>query len=212
MYYRCKLPHYQPLGGTFFITYRLYSSIPQNVICQLENERNKALDLLHKQFAEKRGLHTPKEERIQILNIHKKHFAKYDNWLDKSNGSYWLQEPLIANIVQESLQHCAAKYYDLWASTIMSNHVHILITLKKDAPILYEVLQNHKKFTGRQANKVLQRTGKRFWEKESYDHLVRYYDKNAFGNIVAYIVNNPIKAGLVKNWEDWPYTFLHPDL
>jgi|GEM_PF-4546346 len=26
-------------------------------------------------------------------------------------------------------------------------------------------------------------------------------------NIIAYVVNNPLKAGLVENWEQWPHTY-----
>jgi len=26
-----------------------------------------------------------------------------------------------------------------------------------------------------------------------------------------YVLNNPVKAGLVKNWKDWPATYLNPD-
>ena len=43
--------------------------------------------------------------------------------------------------------------------------------------------------------KLLQRTGQRFWQDESYDHLVR--NKEEFRRIQRYIENNPVTAGLV---------------
>ncbi|AII51078.1 hypothetical protein N008_03655 [Hymenobacter sp. APR13] len=25
--------------------------------------------------------------------------------------------------------------------------------------------------------------------------------------VIAYVLNNPVKAGLVESWEQWPYTY-----
>jgi len=32
-------------------------------------------------------------------------------------------------------------------------------------------------------------------------------DEKELGNIGDYILENPVKAGLICNWEDWPYTY-----
>ena len=29
--------------------------------------------------------------------------------------------------------------------------------------------------------------------------------------VMWYVVNNPVKAGLVNRWSDWPYTWVHPE-
>jgi putative transposase len=55
------------------------------------------------------------------------------------------------------------------------------------------------------ANKLLKRTGQ-FWQKDSYDHYVR--NEREFWNIVRYILQNPVKAKLVDNWEEFPFTFV----
>jgi putative transposase len=59
--------------------------------------------------------------------------------------------------------------------------------------------------TSRLCNKELNRTGK-FWHHESYDHYVR--DEAELDRIIKYIVNNPVKAGLVNDWKDWKFTYL----
>ena len=63
------------------------------------------------------------------------------------------------------------------------------------------VLQTLKGYTAREANRLLGRTGQPFWQGESYDHSVR--DDREFTRIKAYIENNPVKAGLVANAEDY---------
>jgi REP element-mobilizing transposase RayT len=69
-------------------------------------------------------------------------------------------------------------------------------------------MKSLKGYTARQANLHLRRTGQ-FWEEESYDHEVR--DGAEFGRIVRYILNNPVKAGLVQHWSEWPWNYVAPD-
>ena len=83
----------------------------------------------------------------------------------------------------------------------MANHVHILVTphvsaLKWLAPL--------KGFTACQANRILGLTGRRFWQEESYDRLVRNGDE--FRRIQPYIENNPVKAGLVDAPGRFPWS------
>ena len=46
--------------------------------------------------------------------------------------------------------------------------------------------------------------------KESYDHLIR--SEKELRNVVNYVINNPVKAGLTEQWEKWPHTFIRLDL
>ena len=88
--------------------------------------------------------------------------------------------------------------YGLCAWVVMANHVHVLLWPR--AP-LEKITRAVKGFTARQANKLLGRTGKRFWQEESYDHWIRREEE--FQRISAYIESNPVSAGLVKKPEDW---------
>ncbi|MEZ5039582.1 MAG: hypothetical protein R2828_06810 [Saprospiraceae bacterium] len=70
---------------------------------------------------------------------------------------------------------------------------------------LYQIMKLIKGSTANAANKYLGRKGT-FWQKDSYDHYVR--NERAFWNIVNYILQNPVKANLVKNWADFQFTYL----
>ncbi|MGA9119769.1 MAG: hypothetical protein WB699_10425, partial [Bacteroidota bacterium] len=65
------------------------------------------------------------------------------------------------------------------------------------------------KYTARRANKLLSRQGA-FWQDESYDHLIRAGEE--LERTMWYVVNNPVKAKLAKEWQDWKYTYVKPDL
>ena len=197
-FYKRRLPHWQPNNATFAITSRLNGSIPMDKILELKEEY---------QFLKKE-----KDYLLQGDYEDKKRdfFLKYDNFLDSNaNEPYWLREPFIAELVDNALKHYHGQYYNLWAYCIMPNHVHFLISTYENAPELKKINQNWKKYTARKANEYLNRTGK-FWQEESYDRVVR--DEDEFWAQYFYILNNPVKAGFVKNWEDWKWTYSSPDL
>ena len=51
-------------------------------------------------------------------------------------------------------------------------------------------------------------SSERVWHREYWDRYMR--DEEHFRQAVAYIHNNPVKAGLVARAEDWPWSSAHP--
>jgi len=216
-FFRRFLPHWQPPGGTFFITYRLAGTLPEAVLEELRRERQRLLNL------PKESVYSETEWRIRI---DRKIFALLDDYLDKNRDIEWLSDIRIAEIVRDNLfYHAASKYY-LWAYVIMPNHVHLVLqpaenwikrfenvpqaaSLAKEKKAKYErgvlsgILHSLRSYTGNEANKVLGRTGS-FWNNEYYDHLVR--DNEELQRIIYYVENNPVKAGLVRKMEDWRFS------
>jgi putative DNA methylase len=69
-------------------------------------------------------------------------------------------------------------------------------------------MRSLKRFTARQANRMLGLTGSPFWQDESYDRLVRTGDE--FDRIARYIEMNPVHAGLVSEPEQFPWCTTGP--
>ena len=125
-----------------------------------------------------------------------------DSVLDRAAcGPLHLGRPEIANLVLDAICYGQdhMKHYEHHAYVIMANHVHLLITPLVDLP---KITHSLKRVTARRANELLELTGQRFWQEESYDHLV--HEEREFGRIVRYIENNPVRAGLVAA----PHEFL----
>jgi len=122
-----------------------------------------------------------------------KAFVWMDRYLDTTRiGSMFLGRPELASLVVAALRRgLTLGMYDLRAFAVMGNHVHVLLLPRGEAS---RTLQWIKGTTAREANQLLARTGKPFWQRESYDHWVR--DKRQMERIVAYIENNPVTAGL----------------
>lgn len=206
-FYRRKLPHWQPANAAFFITFRLHGSIPKVKLEELQQQH-------HQQLMEAKAA----KASPQILQrLQSEYFQSLDELLDKiETGPHFLKMDGVANIIKTQLHRFDGLWYTLHSYCIMSNHVHILIDnliqeeriskgdIKNSIP-LDKILKQIKGASGHLSNQYLQRKGK-FWQRESFDRLIR--NERHFGIVVNYILNNPVKAGLVKNWEEWPHTYL----
>jgi len=210
--YHRDLPHFQPAKATFFITFRLAGSLPKEVIVKLKSVYEHKLKRLNKTAPNNTLL-----ERKYALT--KSYWGIFDTILDTTDfGAHWLKDIEISKIVADKIHAFDKKRYHLIAYCIMTNHVHLLIdtdgfhfkidknSLGKTSNYpLADTMRLLKGSTGRQCNIVLGRTGS-FWQKESYDHCVRNTEE--LQKIIKYILHNPVKAGFVERWKDWPFTYL----
>ena len=205
-FYKRNLPHFQPEEGIFFITFRLNIELPDNL--------KQTLISKHKDFEEKIKKYSELEKSEMKLKFDKRQFDLIDNFLGLTkNGPFWLKDENIAKIVKDSLFFLHKEKYFLYSFCIMPNHVHILIkplqNVKKGYFSFAEIMKSHKGITANKANKYLNRKGQ-FWHHENYDHWVR--DDKEFHNIIWYIINNPVKAKLVKDFQDWKFTWVEESI
>ncbi len=128
--------------------------------------------------------------------------GKIEAWLDAGHGSCALRDPVVAAMVEDALLFGDGPRYGLLAWVIMPNHVHFLFEMADGWP-LGEVIHGVKSFTSHEANRILHRSGN-FWYHDYRDRYVR--DLEHLRDITRYIHENPVKAGLVANAEDWRWS------
>ena len=118
-------------------------------------------------------------------------------------------------IVLDCLLYWNGRRYQLYAASVMPDHVHVLIEpqiKENDAKgnaiffSLTEILHTIKSFTAHQINKLEKSSGP-VWEKESFDRLSR--SERDLQEKFQYITRNPWDTGIVGpgegySWVWWP--------
>jgi len=179
IYYERDLPHWHLEGRTIFLTWRLYGSLPPQDVRR-------------------------RQEGSQLSAG--KQFAIADRYLDSATGGpLWLREPKVAECVKDVvLRGATMKQYVLHAYVLMPNHVNILLDPILDMP---RIARGIKGVSSRDANRLLGRVGRPFWQDESFDHWIR--TPAEFEKVRGYIERNPVKAGLAAKSEDWRWSSAH---
>ena len=205
-YYTRNLPHWQPEEGVFFITGRLEGSLPVKVIIELMARKDAKIAEIRENKPQLSDLEVQK-----ALKAEKDlYFGKFDDLLDNpTSGPLFLAQKPIAQVLVKAFERgFRENYYKLVCYTIMSNHFHAVL-YKIQRP-LFRITQSLKSCTAIESNRLLERTkGEKFWQRETYDRLIR--NRREFIQKIQYTLNNPVKAGLIKNWRDWEFSYLNPE-
>ena len=84
---------------------------------------------------------------------------------------------------------------------LMPDHVHLYVKL----PAPSEKLSAWVKSLKNSLSKVLrqQNISPPQWQKGFFDHVLR--SDESYSDKWLYMVENPVRGGLVKEWVDWPY-------
>lgn len=190
--YRRNLPHWNQDGVATFVTFRLADSIPKERLAAWDGERRRWLvshgrttqGALHDVLS---GL-SP-DERTEYL---REFGRRFHSMLDDCHGSCSLRVESISGLVEQTLRHFDGIRYLLGAYAIMPNHVHVLVSPLPGFEI-DSIVRSWKTFSAREINRLKDTRGQ-FWQRESFDHLVR--DAASLRRFERYIENNPTKAQL----------------
>ena len=197
------LPHWRQEGATYFVTFRLADSLPQEKLTQWREEQEQWL-------RSNPEPHTPEQRE----DYYKRFPRRLQAWLDAGHGSRILDIPEVKALVEGALQFFNGKRYHLDEFVVASNHVHALVTPLPDSE-LSDILHSWKSYTAHEILKVEEASRRLFaarqprgtakypaaetkaaaafpnrpgrdqspdgfsadslavWQKESFDHIVR---------------------------------------
>lgn len=97
-FHKRNLPHIQPKGATFFVTYLLHDALPSQLKLKLQEEyKLKVFNDLEQKEVEGR-----------------RHFKRFDEALCKErSGTHCLKNPALAKIIADNLHFWDNKRYEL---------------------------------------------------------------------------------------------------
>ncbi len=181
IYTRGFLPHWDFEKSTQAITFRLADSVPAEVIRDWKSQ-----------------LAIKSDAKIREMELHQL-IARFE---DAGHGAAVLKSPTCGNIIQNKLIQGHSSRYSLIDWCIMPNHVHVLIRLTGSRS-LADIVRSWKGGSAIEINRLLHRSGP-LWQREYYDRYVR--DLDHLHDCIAYIRNNPVKAGLCDKPVAWPFS------
>jgi putative transposase len=223
-----RRPHFQPLEGTLFVTFRLVDSIPKSTVRYYKARRDWLRDQLERveRFVAEERSAEHASWLAQIEKLDREWFMKCEDILHRDAiGPTWMRDERVADKVAENLHRLDNEEYRLDAFSVMSNHVHTVFRplvsdeiirkiLKSQAdclagiPVLSKIMHTIKGRSARECNLIIGRSGS-FWEHESFDHVIR---EGKFHKTIRYVLNNPVKIGLVRNWQDYRWNYCRKEL
>lgn len=127
-------------------------------------------------------------------------------WLDAGHGCCLLREPWAAELVQSSLLCHDGQRHHLLAWVVMPNHVHAVVDMLAGQE-LRAAVASWKKYTARRL--AADMPDQRVWLREYFDRYVR--DDEHLAAVIAYVHNNPVKAGPVVEADQWPWSSARRD-
>lgn len=170
-----NLPHRDQPGKIQFITFRTVDSLPVSVLDSIRFEKQR----FHAEHLE------PWDDDTRKLYLRK--FGKvFDYYEDKGYGNCWLQRPEVREPLIEALHHRDGTDYDIDCYVIMPNHVHILMSSRKQRAV--DIIDKIKSFSATKINRILGRKG-RVWMSDDFDRLVRNMQSLLYYR--RYIIQNP---------------------
>jgi len=172
---RGYLPHRDAPGLTQFVIFRLADSFPA-------------------------ALRSEREALLKVEDVPKR-CEQLQAYLDKGKGECLLRRPVLAKLVEDSFRFFHDQRYELQAWVVMPNRVHVLFQTGNES--LSRTVENWKKFTAHEANKLIGRQGP-FWFEDYWDTFMR--DSAHELRTRHYIEANPVKAFLVREAKNWPWS------
>lgn len=186
--WRSNLPHWEVEGHWHFVTIRCHGSLPEEAKCKLQ-EIHRSLEAID-----------PQSEGF--LQLQRRYFLTAEKYLDAGMGFAPFTTSLACEPCLKAFAEIQAEGWNVGEASIMPNHIHLLILRRQSDFSLRQVIRRFKGRSGRWINRALGRTG-RFWQEDWFDRWMR--DDAERSKTVAYIRNNPVKAGLAKEWIEHPW-------
>ena len=112
------------------------------------------------------------------------------------------EDPDAVHLVRAHFVQAAAReQFGILAYCFMPDHVHLLAEGLHDASDLRRYARDAKQRSGFEHSRL---SGHRLWQDGYYDHVLR--DDESSLAVARYILENPIRAGLVDRIDEYPHS------
>jgi REP-associated tyrosine transposase len=104
-------------------------------------------------------------------------------------------------VLRQILRAADDEGFAIVAYCFMPNHLHLLIEAKSDSSNCLRFITRAKQFSGFYYSKAY---GKRLWQRYGYERTLR--DDDVTLVVARYILENPVRAKVVANPNEYPFS------
>jgi putative transposase len=98
-------------------------------------------------------------------------------------------------------EKCLAHSFGVYAYCFMPDHLHLVLVGRGNSANLALVIRA---FKGAATSRARPLGAAHLWQKGFYDHVIR--SGEGMDAVAWYIFTNPVRAGLVKHFDEWPFS------
>jgi len=108
--------------------------------------------------------------------------------------------PVVDLVLAQISRAATENTFAVTAYCFMPDHLHLLVEGQSDASDCKQFIARSKQYSGFYYSKAY---GKKLWQRYSFEHVIRDEQKSVV--TARYILQNPVRAGLVQRISDYPY-------
>jgi putative transposase len=111
---------------------------------------------------------------------------------------------LIEKMIDVLNQTAEKHFFTVWVYCFMPDHLHILVEGINPNSDLKKFIKIFKQRTAYWYSREESSAGNKLWQPGYYDHVLRKEEDTA--EVMRYILDNPVRKGLVANYLDYRYS------
>jgi putative transposase len=143
-------------------------------------------------------------KKIRLKNFDYRHGFAYFITICTCEKQPFFKDVRIAELIDKEIKYrILQKEVIIYCYCIMPNLIHLLLSL---ADTYIKPLGNWVSAFKRHTAKSVKEKFNiiKLWQVNFYDHVLR--DEESMQTISEYILNNPVRKGIVEYWEDYPFS------
>jgi putative transposase len=118
----------------------------------------------------------------------------------RGRSAFFTEPDRVAVVWGEILRTAEAEGVEISAHCFMPDHVHMLVEGRRIDTDIRRFVHKAKQRSGYEFSR---RFGQKLWQPSWYDRVLREDEETP--RVVRYILENPVRAGLVESYDQYPF-------
>ena len=123
--------------------------------------------------------------------------------LTKNRGSHFKEVEVVRTLTDILLEEARSEKFNILAYCFMPDHLHLLVIGQDDRSDARKFVRLFKQKSGYWFKKNY---NKNLWHISYYDHVLR--KEESMESVALYILENPVRKGLVSDYREYPFSRL----